>query len=141
MSYLSDGKNLLLSDKIVFIVEDDAFLGKIYERTLQAIGARVIWAVDGEDGLEKLQLCKPDIIILDIMMPKMNGYEFLRKIRSDSKVKDVPIIAFTNLDAHPEYVNEAGGAGVDEYLIKANTSIEDLVKKIIHHLGVERVDN
>lgn len=125
---------MLLENVSILMVEDDELLTRMYEKRLLIDGAKVTVAVDGEDALEKLGKEKVDIILLDLMMPKVNGYEVLRRIKHNPLLKDIPIIVLTNLDAHPEYVEQAAGAKVEEYLVKSNTSMDEVVRKIFLHV-------
>jgi len=73
-------------------------------------------------------------MLLDLMMPVMNGYEAIRQIRANKETVHIPIIVFTNLDDHPEFIEKATGMKIEAYLIKSDVSVDDIVKKISHYI-------
>src|SRR5690349_3503070 len=81
----------------VLIIDDDLTLREMYEEYLKASGFNVISAQDGEEGLGKAKESKPSAVLLDLMMPKMNGIEVLRRLKADEATKDIPVIVFTAL--------------------------------------------
>ncbi len=127
-----------LEGKTILLVEDDELLERMYEKQIQFAGGKVISALTGEAGLSKLETEKVDLVLLDLMMPKMNGYEVLRRMKANPRTEHIPVIILTNLDAHPEYVEEATGVKADEYLVKSNTSVEEVIGKIAVHLGLRK---
>lgn len=126
-----------LKGKTILVVEDDEPLKRMYSIKLESSGAEVLSASDGEEVFEVLGAAKtnPDLILLDLMLPKENGFEVLRKIKSEEKWKDIPVIVLTNLEDHPEYIKNVAHAEVEEYLIKANVSVEEVMEKIKLHIG------
>ena len=124
-----------LAGKIILLVEDDPSLQDIYRTALTVIGgAEVVMAENGEEGLTQFESNKVNAVIFDIMMPKMNGYEFIRNLKDNPAVKGIPFIALTSLDAHPEYLKKSTGVDVAEYLIKTNISPEELVERVAKHV-------
>lgn len=121
-----------LKNKTILVVEDDEPLKRMYSIKLESSGAQVLSASDGEEIFTVLSAAKtnPDLILLDLMLPKANGFEVLRKIKSEEKWKDIPVIVLTNLEDHPEYIKQVAHAEVEEYLIKANVSVEEVMNKI-----------
>lgn len=121
-----------LKNKTILVVEDDEPLKRMYSIKLESSGAQVLSASDGEEIFTVLSAAKtnPDLILLDLMLPKANGFEVLRKIKSEEKWKDIPVIVLTNLEDHPEYITQVAHAEVEEYLIKANVSVEEVMNKI-----------
>lgn len=120
----------------ILMVEDDPFFSKLCIRALEEAGFSVSLAGDGEQGLEKIKSESPDLILLDIILPKMNGFEVLKKIREDSdpKIANKPVIILSNLYAKEE--EEKGKElRANDYLIKANTNSDELVDKINEILG------
>lgn len=124
-----------LEGKTILLVEDDELLERMYEKRVQLAGGKVISALTGEAGLSKLETEHVDLVLLDLVMPKMNGYEVLRRMKANPRMEHIPVIILTNLDEHPEYVEEATGVKADEYLVKSNTSVEEVIRKIVAHLS------
>jgi len=123
-----------LENKTILIVEDDALIGRMYERALINRGARVIMASNGVDGLEKLKVENVDLITIDLMMPKMNGYEMLKIIKEDPKIKDIPVFILTNLHDNLKDIEKVKEVGVREYFVKSETSMENFLERVGHYL-------
>lgn len=113
----------------VLLVDDDEFLSDIYGTKLTRDGFTVVIAHDGIEGYAKAISEKPDIILLDVMMPKQDGFETLKQIRVHEDIGKVPVIMLTNL-GQKEDVEKAMSAGANEYMIKAHFVPTDAVKKI-----------
>ncbi len=111
----------------ILVVEDEAPIREMYELTLKGGGFEVETAPDGEAGL-KAASNHPDLIFLDIMLPKMNGIDILRNIKNNPETKDIPVIMLTNL-GQDSIINEALNLGAREFLIKVQISPFDLVEK------------
>ena len=90
----------------ILVVDDNRSLVRVYERLLQKEGYVVFTAYDGEDGLRKVRWDKPDLIILDIIMPKMNGYEVFRRLKSDPDIADIPVLMLTRVKERPTGLND-----------------------------------
>jgi DNA-binding response OmpR family regulator len=117
----------------VLIVEDDPFLADIYITKFTQEGFNVRMAGDGETGLQKLEEEKPEIILLDIILPRMDGFAVLKKIKEDPKFKDIPVLLLTNL-GQKEEIERGLKLGASQYLIKAHHSpkeVIELVKKTL----------
>lgn len=119
---MSDSKTILL-------VEDDEFLAELYATKLNLEGFEVLLASDGEKGLKMAKESNPDLILLDIILPKMDGFEVLGNIKEDSSIKDIPVILLTNLSQKDE-VKKGLDLGAKDYLIKAHFMPSEVVKKI-----------
>lgn len=117
----------------ILIIEDDPLIIKIYMTRLLADGYQVLSADNGEDGLQKAQKEMPDLVVLDIMMPKMDGFGVLEKLRTDEKMKQMPILVYSNLAAEEE-VARAKKLGATEFIVKANISPTEMVAKIKQYL-------
>ncbi|MEK7209206.1 MAG: response regulator [Patescibacteria group bacterium] len=115
--------------KTVLIVEDDEFLRSLTAKRIEKEGYGVEVAVDGENAITVLETLKPDLILLDLLLPGKDGFEVLKKIRSNEAVKAVPVIIFSNL-GQKEDIEKAKSLGVDDFLIKANFTLDDVVAKI-----------
>lgn len=120
-----------ISGKKILIVEDDFFVSDIYHTKFEQEGYSVTVARDGEDALKKLEVgLIPDIILLDIVMPKMDGKEFLKKVKTMDGFKDIPILVLSNLSQR-EDVDDGLGMGVDEYVIKSHFTPSEVFEKTI----------
>jgi CheY-like chemotaxis protein len=118
----------------IMIVEDDSFVLDIYQTKLSQEGYTVIEARDGTEALEKLEKEKPDLILLDIIMPRMDGLELLKKIKSRGDLKNIPVILLTNL-SQKEEINFGLGLGANDYLIKSHFTPTEVLEKIKIYLS------
>lgn len=117
----------------VLIVEDDPLILRMYEQIFLFEKYEVVLAEDGQEGLDKARTTKPTIILLDVMMPKMNGIETLRRIKSDPEIKNIPVIMLTNLDGQKD-AETALANGAVKYIVKSQytpNQIADMVKGIL----------
>lgn len=115
--------------KTILFIEDEPSLQKLVGRFLQNEGYKVISALDGEVGLELTKKMKPDLILLDLIMPKKNGFEVLQDLKKDEETKNIPIIILTNLEGSSD-VEKALSLGATTYLVKANYELKEVVEKI-----------
>jgi len=113
----------------ILLAEDDRILRKAGEVSLKKKGYDVISAVDGEDALAKALDHKPDLVLLDVMMPKMNGFDVLFALKRDPAAKHIPVIMLTNLE-QPSDIKRAVDGGAHSYLVKSNMNLDDLAAKI-----------
>lgn len=113
----------------ILVVDDDKMLVELYKERLELAGYQVEVSRDGEEGLAKIHQAKPDLVLLDIMMPKVNGYEALASIKSDPSTKDIPVII---LSALMRDINKTKAieSGADDYIIKSEAMPVDVIKKI-----------
>jgi len=114
--------------KILFI-EDETALQKTLSAVMEQAGHTVVNAYDGEKGLELAQEAAPDLILLDLILPKMDGFSVLEKLKGDEKTKSIPVIVLTNLESVDD-VEKVIGLGATTYLVKANYDLDDIVGKI-----------
>ena len=121
--------------KKILIVDDEEMILEPLSEKFNDEGFEVATAADGEEGLAKALEIIPDLILLDVVMPKMNGLEMLAKLRKEEKGKNIQVIVFTNVN-ETEKIEEAVADGASEYLVKVDWSLEDLVKKVKNKLGV-----
>lgn len=115
--------------KKVLIVDDDSFLAGIYATKLDIEGFDVVSAKDGEEGLKALEKGLPDLILLDVLMPKLDGFETLKRIKQIPGAKDIPVIMLTNL-GQKEDIEKGLEQGAIDYLIKAHFVPAEAVDKI-----------
>ena len=126
-----------LKNKNILLVEDDLFLGKMLMRRLKVEGAKSDWAQDGEEALDKLKNDTFDLIIADLMMPKMDGRELIKRVKADEKTKDIPIIVLTNLISSistKDELEEIKNSGISGLFVKSNTHLSDLVDRVVNLL-------
>lgn len=114
--------------KILFI-EDESALQKTFETAFKKEGFEMISALDGETGLKLAEKEKPDLILLDLILPKIEGIEVLKKLKEDEKTKDIPVIVLTNLE-DLEKIEKAMELGAKAYLVKAEFSLQEVVDKV-----------
>jgi DNA-binding response OmpR family regulator len=122
-----------LKQNKILIVEDESSLLRVLEKKLTSEGYNVVTGKDGEQGLSVALKEHPDLILLDIIMPKMDGVTVLEKLREDDWGKNVPVIMLTNL-TDSEKVFKAKDGDVREYLVKTDWKLEDVVGVIKKHL-------
>ncbi len=115
--------------KKVLIIEDDAFLGDTLIQKLKHSSYEVALSLDGIAGLKKISEWKPDLVLLDIMLPHMNGYDILEAKVKDPAIKDIPVIIISNTEQSVES-SKLLSLGVKEYLVKAQFQPSEVVAKI-----------
>jgi two-component system, OmpR family, alkaline phosphatase synthesis response regulator PhoP len=120
--------------KKILIIEDDELLREIYATKLELEGFEVETAYDGVDGLEKAILEEPNMILLDMIMPRMTGLEFLRVYRPSQLHPRVATVVMSNKSSNQE-INLAKELGVIEYLIKSQHTPDDIVARVRNHLS------
>lgn len=118
-----------MDKKKILIIEDEATLQKALSEFLSLEGFEVLNALDGEIGIQKAKAEIPDMILLDIILPKKDGYEVIEDLKREEKTKNIPIILLSNLGSS-EDVEKAFSLGVTNYLVKADYKLEDIAKKI-----------
>jgi len=114
--------------KILFI-EDERALQKTFGEILKKEGFEMISAFDGEEGLKKAKEENPDLILLDLILPKIEGIEVLKKLKEDEKTKEIPVIILTNVE-ELEKVEKAMELGAKAYLVKGEYSLDEVIEKI-----------
>ena len=113
----------------ILLAEDDRILRKAGEATLTKRGYAVIAAVDGEDALAKARAHKPDLILLDVIMPKLQGFDVLASLKGDAATRDIPVIMLSNLQEDAD-VRRAAEAGAVGYLVKSNVPLDVLAATV-----------
>lgn len=129
---MSDTKKLLL-------VEDDDGLANVYQQRLEAEGFSVKRVPNGEDALASAIEFKPDLILLDVMMPKVSGFDVLDILRNTPETTNIKVIMLTALSQDSDK-EKAEKLGVDDYLVKSQVVIADVVERVKHHLGMTPQD-
>ena len=115
--------------KKIMIIEDDHFLSSLMKARLEKEGFGVIQAFDGEEAIETLKKEVPSLIVLDLIMPKVTGFEVLQMISITPQLDKIPVVIVSNL-AQDSDIEKARQMGVKEYFIKVKVSIDDLIGKI-----------
>ncbi len=115
--------------KRIMVIEDDKFLSSLMKVRLEKEGFIVIQAFDGEEAVELLKTDRPDLVVLDIIMPKVTGFEVLQAISMTPGLERTPVIILSNL-AQDSDIQKAKEFGARGYFVKVKISVEDIIKKI-----------
>lgn len=118
----------------ILLIEDDSFLISMYTTKFELENFKVVAAEDGEKGLGLAAKEKPDIILLDILLPKMNGFEVLKELKNNKETNQIPVILLTNLSQKNE-IEQGLALGAQDYLIKAHfmpSEVMDKIKKVLN---------
>lgn len=118
-----------MAKKSILIVEDESALNQSLGEFLASENFEVLSALDGTEGIRIAKAEKPDLILLDIILPKKDGYEVLDELKSDDSTKGIPVILLTNLESAQD-VQKAFEKGATTYLVKSSYKMQDVVKKI-----------
>ena len=113
----------------ILLVEDDRFLRKAAATSLKRHGYHVVTASDGEEALRLVRTEKPELILLDLIIPKVQGFEVLRTLKADAQTASIPVIVLSNLSQEDDR-NATLAAGAIAHLVKANISLEELVATV-----------
>jgi len=116
-------------NKKILIIEDDKFLAKMLIRTLESHGYEIVVASNGKEGLMKASQGDADLILLDIMLPDIDGFDLLETIKKDDKAKKTPVIIMSNL-GQPEDIQQGRSLGAVDYLVKSDLSLDEVVEKV-----------
>ncbi len=120
----------------ILIIEDEQILGELLFQKLSEEEYLAFWEVDGEAGIRKMREILPDMVLLDIVMPKKDGYQVLEEMQKDISLQDIPVIVISN-SGQPVEIKKILEFGVKDYIIKAQFSPEEVLKKIRKHLNQE----
>ncbi len=121
--------NTINTKKKILLVEDEPFLSSLLELKLSQEGFQIEKAMDGEEAFVMLESFQPDLILLDLILPKRNGFEFLEMLRNDPRFSKTPVIITSNLGQDSD-IERGKTFGVIEYIIKNKLSIDELVNKV-----------
>lgn len=119
----------MTEEKLILLVDDDLTLLEMYQDRLKTEGFNIVQATNGEEALKKIRETKPSLVILDVMMPKINGFDVLKNIRADEELKNIPVIILTALI---QDVDRAQGKklGATDYIVKSETMPGEIIEKI-----------
>lgn len=120
--------------KKIIIIEDEEILRNLLHKKLSAEGYDVVVAVNGEDGLQKIREENPDLVLLDIVMPKMDGFEMLEKLRKDEEIKDTLVVIISN-SGQPVEIDKAQKFGVKDWLVKTEFDPQEVLDKVEAQIG------
>lgn len=115
--------------KNILIIEDDQFFRELITKTLVSGGFGVLGAIDGQKGIEKAKESKPDLILLDLLLPNIDGFEVLSSLKSDSNTSFIPIIILSNLDSKDD-IEKGLKLGASAFLIKSQLNSNEIIEKI-----------
>lgn len=123
-----------MTDIRILLVEDDKFLRRACETSLRKRGFQVLTAVDGEEAIGQAQTCSPDLILLDMLIPKFSGIEVLQALKADKRTRGIPVVILSNssIDTDVEKTMELGAIG---YLVKASLSLQELGDRVLAYIN------
>ena len=120
----------------ILLVEDDSLLLEVLERLLTKAGFSVVVAIDGPEAIQRLEELSPSLVLLDLVIPRLDGFEVLKQIRANPKFAHVPVIILSNLGS-PEDIKKATDLGAADYWIKAASVPEEIIRKVHAVLDAE----
>jgi len=123
--------------KGVLVVEDDKFLRDLFVRKLTAVGLTVEHAAEGKEAFAILEKWKPDIILLDLLLPDMDGFEILARLKKDEKFADIPVMILSNLGQQSD-IDRAMNLGAHGFMVKANFNLEEIAARVQEVLNEPR---
>lgn len=115
--------------KRILIIDDDPLISRMYEHHLTSQGFEVAVSFNGEEAITAIRKNRPDLIFLDVMMPKLNGVETLKILKSEEKTKRIPVIFLTNLSDNEDDIKKARELGALDYLVKSEISLKALAER------------
>lgn len=119
--------------KTILLAEDEEIMLKLLEKKLSQAGYEVISAADGQEALDKIKENFPDLILLDVVMPRLSGFEVLKMINQDEKLKKIPVIIISN-SGQPVEINKAVELGAKDWIIKTDFNPQEVVEKVQKYL-------
>lgn len=123
-----------MNKKTILLIEDDPVLGEVMKKRVEAEGYNCFWEHDGKEGMARLLQSRPDLMLLDIIMPNMNGYEVLETIRADKSLSEIPVIVISN-SGQPIEIEKILKLGVKDYIVKAHFSPDEVLEKVKNLIG------
>lgn len=119
-------------EKKILVIEDDRFISEVYLAKLSQEGFQTTLVNSGEEAVAKAREEDPDLILLDIFMPKMSGMDVLRMLKEKDDTRNIPVVMLTNA-TEEEYIDTAMGMGASDYLVKSNYTPDEIVHKVLEH--------
>ena len=120
--------------KKILIVEDEEIILDLLQKKLTEVGYEISVARDGEEGLRMIREIKPNLILLDIIMPKMGGFEVMEEMQKDRELKKIPVIVVSN-SGQPVEIDKAQELGAKDWLIKTEFDPQEVIDKVIKQIG------
>lgn len=120
--------------KKILIIEDEEIIYNLLQKKLTEGGNQILIAKDGVEGMEKMKETKPDLILLDIIMPRKGGFEVMEEMRRDENLKDIPIIVISN-SGQPVELDRAKELGAKDWLIKTEFDPQEVLEKVKKQIG------
>jgi len=124
----------MAKDKKILLIEDEKMLAEMYQTKFKSEGYKIDLAFDGSEGLEAAKAEKPDIILLDIILPKLDGFLVLKELKKEASTKNIPVIMLSNL-GQDEDIKKGKKMGATDYFVKANHTPAEIVDKVKEVLG------
>jgi len=125
-----------MAEKTILIVEDDKFLRALIIKKLIQGDFKISEAVDGEEGIKKVKEGKPDLVLLDLILPGIDGFEVLNRMKKDPDLTNIPVIILSNL-GQKEEIERGLKAGAVDYLVKAHFTLTEIIEKVRKALSEE----
>lgn len=126
-----------INKTVIILIEDDEILSKVVYEELEDAGFNVLQAFDGEEGLKLATKKKSDLILLDIFMPKKNGFEVLKELKDSSVTRNIPVMILTMLGGD-EDIKKGLKMGADDYIVKSQHSVSEIIEKIKDFFAKEK---
>jgi CheY-like chemotaxis protein len=120
---------------LILAVEDDVFIADVHRKKLAKEGYEVVLATNGQEAMNFVKQRKPDLILLDLIMPVMDGFETLKELKAAPNLKDIKVIILSNLSQEEDKKNVLKMGALD-YIVKADVSFREILDLIKHHLGI-----
>ena len=120
--------------KKILVVEDEELIGDLLQRKLLQEGYYASVAKDGEEALKQIREEKPDIILLDIVLPRLNGFEVLAELKEDEALRQIPVIIISN-SGQPAEIEKAKELGVRDWLVKTEFDPQEVLEKVKRQIG------
>jgi len=122
-----------IQKKKILLIEDDSFISQMYSMKFRQLPFDFLVAKDGAQGLEMIKKEKPDLVLLDIILPEIDGFEVLRILKEDPELRSIPVVLLTNL-GQQENTQKGMAMGAKDYIIKAHSTPQEVVDKVISYL-------
>ena len=120
--------------KKILLVEDEELMTDLLQRKLAKEGYEILVAKDGQEGLKAMREVKPDLVLLDIIMPRMGGFEVMEEMNKDPELKKIPVIVISN-SGQPVELDRAQKLGAKDWLIKTEFDPQEVIEKVVRQIG------